>query len=519
MQLIPDILLNTAAERPAAPAVWFNGVWHHYGQIATAAVGFSAFLKEIGVRPGDRVAIVWENSTDYITAHFGCLASGAVEVSLNTELRPGDIAALLNDCEVSVLIASGKLIHRWGAALSQVPMLRHLVTDFTVSDATHLPASLDTHRFDRDSSTVEWGELEVPAKPDDLASIVYTSGSTGQPKGVMLSHRNLCSNTQSIVEYLKLTPEDRMMVVLPFHYIYGRSLLYTHFLSGGSIVLDNRFAFPAAILKTMVEQEVTCFAGVPSTYSILLRKTDFARRKFPKLRLLTQAGGALAPALQREIRTSFPNANLFVMYGSTEASPRLTYLPPEWLDRKLGSIGMAIPGVDVFVADQEGNELPHGQAGEVLARGPNIMLGYWNNPGATQQVLRNGIYYTGDLGYKDPDGCIFLTGRSRDFIKPGGNRVSSLEVEERISEIPGVVEVAVFGVPDDLMGEAIKAVIVTRDESVTASRVREYLQSKLALYKIPTRMEFTDALPKNNAGKVLKTELLERHRKSVSIET
>ena len=263
----------------------------------------------------------------------------------------------------------------------------------------------------------------------------------------MLSHQNLVSNMRSIAEYLGLLPSDRMMVVLPFHYIYGRSLLYTHFLSGGSLVIDNRFAFPVAVLNTMEEQKVTCFAGVPSTFSILLRKTDVGKRRFPHLRLVTQAGGPMAPVLQEEVVRTFRPAKLYIMYGSTEAAPRLTYLDPDLLPRKLGSIGRAIPNVEVIVADENGNRLPPGTTGEVVARGANIMLGYWKDPNGTAAVLRHGYYFTGDLGYEDADGCIFLTGRAREIIKAGGNRVSAKEIEEQIMEIAEVVEVAVIGVP------------------------------------------------------------------------
>jgi long-chain acyl-CoA synthetase len=508
--LVSDILYDSARGCADRPAVWFEGKWRTYGELSQAVNAFAEFLASANVRPGERVATLLENSFDFIVAHFGALAAGAVEVSLNTDLKSEDLRSLLLDCEAAVLIASHKHALQWTVILEELPALRLVLTDLPSDQLPRVPARIVVHSLAE--ATSRGGSENVPALrvASDLASIVYTSGSTGRPKGVMLSHLNLVSNMRSIVQYLGLLPTDRMMVVLPFHYIYGRSLLYTHFLSGGSIVIDNRFAFPTAVLKTMEEQEVTCFAGVPSTFSILVRKTDIARRRFPHLRLLTQAGGAMAPALQQEVARTFAPAKLYVMYGSTEAAPRLTYLDPDLLPRKWGSIGRAIPNVEVIIADENGNRLPPRATGELAARGLNIMLGYWKDPKGTAAVLRHGYYFTGDLGYEDEDGCIFLTGRAREIIKAGGNRVSAKEIEEHIVAITEVVEAAVIGIPDEILGEAIKAFIVLRDTSLTEYQIRAHLQRHLAPFQQPKFIEFTDALPKNQAGKILKTELRQK---------
>jgi acyl-CoA synthetase (AMP-forming)/AMP-acid ligase II len=344
----------------------------------------------------------------------------------------------------------------------------------------------------------------------DLASLVYTSGVTGKPKGVMLSHRNLVSNARSVVEYLGLVPQDRMMVVLPFYYIYGRSLLYTHFLSGGSLVVDNRFAYPAVILNTMQEQEATCLAGVPTTFSILLNRSDLRSRAFPHLRFVTQAGGGMSKSLQQAVAEVFHPARLFVMYGATEAAPRLTYVEPDDLPRKWGSIGTAIPGMEVIVADEEGRRLPPHVQGEIAARGPGIMMGYWKDPEATAQVLRHGYYFTGDLGFADEDGYMFLTGRARDMIKTGGNRVSAKEIEDVVSSIPGVVETAVIGVADEILGEAIKVFAVPASPDLTEEVLKSELKQRLPLFKHPKWVELRSALPKNQSGKILKSELAEQ---------
>jgi acyl-CoA synthetase (AMP-forming)/AMP-acid ligase II len=507
--LVQAILEQTARAHPDKPAVWFNNVWKTYGEIDLEADLMAGFLAQLGVSKGDRVAILLENSFDFISAHFGALKAGAVEVSLNTELTAPALKQLLFDCEANVLVAGSKFASQWSGIINDLPELRHVLVDRAPRQPLPATPRVQQHFF---SDVFQFSPEPVnpPSRIDvDLASIIYTSGSTGEPKGVMLSHLNLVSNTKSIVQYLKLRESDRMMVVLPFYYVYGRSLLYSHFLSGGSLVIDNRFAFPVTVLNTMRDLEVTGFAGVPSTFSILLNKSDLKSRVFPKLRFVTQAGGGMVPALQKEVVEAFHPARLFVMYGSTEAAPRLTYVEPEVLPKKWGSIGRAIPNVEVIVSDEHGNRLPPGVPGEIAARGSNIMMGYWKSPAATAEVLRNGYYFTGDLGYEDEDGYIFLTGRSRDIIKVGGNRVSSKEIEDTALEIPGVLETAVIGVPDDILGEAIKIFVVPGNPTLTEEEVRNHLQRNLPAFKHPKWVQLCESLPKNQSGKILKAVLRE----------
>ncbi len=504
---LPDILALSARDHADRPAAWFQGTWMTYGQLQREATSFAAFLLERGIASGDRVALLLENGFDYIVSHFGILLAGAVEVSLNSDLKASDLESLLVDCEAVGLVAGRKQASEWTHVLARVPTLRFVATDLAGS---RLPDSSDGPRCYSLADAKGWRSTEGKGwarNDEDLASIVYTSGSTGKPKGVPLTHGNLLSNTRSIIEYLGLGPSDRMLVVLPFHYIYGRSLLYTHFLSGGSIVIDNRFAYPSAILATMEEQEATCFAGVPSTFAILLRKTDAARRSLPRLRLLTQAGGAMAPSLQREVAAAFPQAALWIMYGSTEASPRLTALNPRLLPQKWGSIGSAIPGVEVRIVDEAGSPLPPNAVGELIARGPNIMKGYWKDDEASAQVLRDGWYWTGDLGYADEDGCLFLTGRAREIIKSGGNRIGVREIEDKLLEIPGVSEAAVVGVADEILGEAIHASVVTTDPSTTEKEIRGYLRTRLPIFKQPKWIDILDEMPRNSAGKIMKEQL------------
>jgi acyl-CoA synthetase (AMP-forming)/AMP-acid ligase II len=353
-------------------------------------------------------------------------------------------------------------------------------------------------------------DSESAAKDDDLAAIIYTSGSTGTPRGVMLTHRNITANTDSIVQYLGLASADRVMVVLPFYYVYGLSLLHTHIAVGGTLVLDNRFAFPNVVLKAMREHAVTGFAGVPSTFALLLHRSNLASTPLPALRYVTQAGGAMPPARIQEWLRVLPQVPFFVMYGATEASARLTYLPPEELLKRPGSIGRAIPNVDVRVLRDDGQAADVGEVGELVARGPNIARGYWGRPEETQERFGPDGYRTGDLGYVDQDGFFHLVGRRNEMLKIGAHRVSPREIEDILHEHPAVHEAAVVGAPDEILGEAAVAYVVLRDGLQATDRdLILFARSRVPEHKVPVRVAIVAEIPKTPAGKLDKRALQE----------
>jgi acyl-CoA synthetase (AMP-forming)/AMP-acid ligase II len=340
------------------------------------------------------------------------------------------------------------------------------------------------------------------------AEIIFTSGSTGKPKGVMISHKNLIANTSSIVEYLQLTPDDRMMVVLPFYYCYGLSLLHTHLRVGGSIVFNNAFIFLGGVLKSLVDYRCTGFAGVPSHFQILLRKSDsFKQTKFPDLKYVTQAGGKLAPIFIDEFREAHPDIRFVVMYGQTEATARLSWLPPEVYDRRKGSMGKGIPGVELRVVNEKAEYIKPGETGEVIARGDNIMMGYFADEEGTKNAIRNGWLYTGDLGTVDEDGYIYLTARSKEIIKVRGKRISPKEVEAVILALPEVIDCTIEGVEDEIEGEMLKATVTVRKESIssiTREKLIHHCSQHLALFKVPQVYEFRDDLTISATGKKIK---------------
>jgi acyl-CoA synthetase (AMP-forming)/AMP-acid ligase II len=503
-------MLEASTERAGQSVALVHGdIRATYEEIESRANQLAGCLRQRGVLRGDRIALLAENSLDYVVGFFGILKAGACVVALNSANKPRTSRRLLADSGAVALVT--RLAQARGdlpELVAESPWLRFVVTDRS-SPRWALPAGLELVTAPQIASLSD-DRPDVAVTQDDLAAILYTSGSTGMPRGATLSHRNLAANTQQILAYLGLTAQDSVLAVLPFHYSFGNSLLLTHFKVGGRVVLDNRFAFPQVVLDTLVSEAVTGFSGVPSTYAILCAKSDFLQRDYPALNYLTQAGGAMSPALTSRIRETLPERiKLYVMYGQTEASARLSYLPPERLMSKLGSIGIAIPGVKLTVCRPDGSECEAGEVGEIVAEGDNIMLGYWNDPKETAQILKNGRLHTGDLGRKDQDDYIFVVDRIKNMIKSGAHRVSAKEVEETIAELPQVVEVCVVGVPDELLGEAIEAFVVRSSAAgLNEQAVLQHCRRHLALFKLPRSVTFLEKLPKSSAGKIIKAELV-----------
>ena len=467
-----------------------------YAQFWAQAQDFAAHLHTQGLNAGDRVALILPNRIEAAVACYGTWLAGGVVVPLNAQARVRDFLPWLQHCAA-----------------------RHVVYEAGHADAEQALAQLDPMPA---STVLVDAQPLCPARahgngiqaqdidPATLALILYTSGTTGAPKGVMLSHANLLANAEAVVAYLKLVPEDRVLSVLPFYYAYGESVLHTHLISGACVVLAPNLLFPHLVLKVLAQERATGFSGVPSTFALLLQHVVLGEHDLSSLRYLTQAGGAMSPALTQRLREALPHPLLFVMYGQTEATSRISWLPPHKLDEKLGSVGIPVQGLEWKILGDDHTPAAQGEAGEVWVRGDNVMLGYWMNPEATAAVLQDGWLRTGDMGCLDADGYLFLQGRRSDMIKTGAHRVHPTDVEEVIADIPGISEVAVVGVDDEVLGQVIKAFVVATSLPPRAEdRIKAHCRTRLASYKIPRHIVFVDALPRTASGKVRRIQLME----------
>ena len=472
-------------------------------------------LKSNGISKGDRIALLFENSIDYIISYYAASKLGAVAAPLNPGLKPDGFQYLLDDLEPAVIISNYKC--------------ERLLKAVNIDDSiTKLIIIKNPKQKWRDYSipVINFEDGIVPQEgpippetstPNDLANIIYTSGSTGSPKGVMLSHRNLVVNTQSICQYLSLSHEDIQMVVLPFFYVMGQSLLNTHMAVGGTLVINNRFLYPADVVNQMIDEKVTGFSGVPSTYAYLLNRSPLAsvKAKLLALRYCSQAGGHMALSIKQDLRKALPiHTKIYIMYGATEASARLTYLDPYFFNQKMRSIGKPIPDVSIRILDENGMEVPDGQEGELVASGPNIMRGYWKDPEETSRVLTKNGYHTRDIGYRDSDGFLFVKGRKDGLIKTGGHRVNPTEIEDVLMATNHLIETIVVGIPDKLLGKKLTALAVPKNEECSSRLLMEACIKALPKYKWPDDIFFVRMLPKNANGKIDRVKCIETAQKT-----
>jgi acyl-CoA synthetase (AMP-forming)/AMP-acid ligase II len=482
-----DYLLVTARSKDTALITEQTSLTH--ADLRAAVNRVAQPLIEAGVGPADRVGLLGNNSPFWVAAYLAILKLGAVVVPFSATLKSPQLQTRLKLIDCRAICLDNTLHRRLKPGL---PPNTPLIFDDVLRGP---PVASD---------------LALPTAPVSIeqdAVLIFTSGTTARPRIVRLTHRNIQANTNSIIDYLNLTAAERMMAILPFDYCFGASLLHTHLRVGGSLVL-SRFLYPESVLDLLDATACTGLAGVPSVYQTLLRNTTFPARNLTSLKKVQQAGGKLQPVLIKELVAAVPHGDVFVMYGQTEATARLSYLPPALLDTKLGSVGRGIPGVKLQVLDQTGVPVAPGDVGEIVARGDNISPGYLDDPAATAQKFVNGALHTGDLATVDADGYISIVDRQADFIKSLGYRVSSQSVEAHILELPDVVSAAAIGVPDPAQGEAIWVYLTLRAGSTLSPQtVIEHCRRNLARQMVPQQIEIVRVLPLNSNGKVIKSAL------------
>lgn len=498
-------LLERSCERDAGhEAIFDESRRLSYGELWQSICKLATFFRSQGFTPGSRVALYSEASLDYVIAYYAVAAAGGVSVPLNAAAHPAESLRLIEHTEPVWVLIDGELPH----ALTIVQKLPPATKVLAIGGVTRLDGAKFTALADALGSVNGHTSAAATVHANDAASIIYTSGTTGRPKGVVLSHGNLVSNVEAVISYLGLGPDDRTVSPLPLYYSYGNSVLHTHLAAGAAIGFERSLAYPPVFMERLKRERATGLSGVPSTFALLVKRGAFEKCTLPTLRYITQAGGAMPHALTEELRSRLPGARLYLMYGQTEAAARLAFLPPEALSDKHKCVGRPIPGVQIEVRNELGARTAPREVGELWAAGPNVMLGYWRDPEASAAAIVAGWLRTGDLGFVDEDGFLYLVGRRTEMIKTGAHRIAPEEIEEVIRTFEDVDDVAVVGVPDEILGQAIKAYVVPiPGASLDTMTLRAHCRQLLPMYKVPKYVELASLLPRTSSGKLQRSVL------------
>ncbi|MHB1844797.1 MAG: class I adenylate-forming enzyme family protein [Deltaproteobacteria bacterium] len=508
-----DYLSHSAGRLPNKVALVCAGGRYSFGELESRSNALANALVRRGVERGDRVVVFAENGVEAVLAFWAALKANAVAVLVNPLTKRDKLAYLLNDSQATALIADGDLASVFVDAVASAPNLETVLVGGEIPD-TLLEALPGGERL---AGALAGGPSEPPPARRglevDLAAIIYTSGSTGEPKGVMLTHRNMLSAASSIATYLRMVEDDVVLNALPLAFDYGLYQLILAARVGARLVLERSFAFPMGIVERMAEEGVTGFPGVPTVFAMLAELRSLKGAKLPRLRYVTNTAAALPPKHIALLKELFPEALIFSMYGLTECK-RCSFLPPEDLERKPGSVGVAIPNTELWVVSEDDRRLGPNEVGQLVIRGPTVMRGYWGKPEATASKLRPGplpgeqVLYTGDLCKLDEDGYLYFVGRMDDIIKSRGEKVAPKEVEAALVAIPGVKESAVIGVPDDRLGQAVKAyVVLEQGVALSPKAIQLECQKRLEPFMVPKQVVVVSELPKTSSGKIKKTEL------------
>jgi amino acid adenylation domain-containing protein len=508
-----DYVIDSAQRLPEKVAIVCRERRVTYGEFERQSNALAHALKRRGVRRGDRVIVFADNTVEAAVSFFGILKADAVVSMVNPQTKEDKLAYLLNDCRARAIISDGHLASILAPAARKT---RYLATSI-------VSGKVDPAVLSGMPGAVSWGEALV-GEPDgaapprhnldiDLASIIYTSGSTGDPKGVMLTHRNMLTAATSITTYLENVEEDVILGVLPLSFDYGLYQLIMACRMGARLILERSFTYPAEVLNTVVSEGVTGFPGVPTIFAILTGLRNVEQYDFSKIRYVTNTAAALTTKHIEMLQRTFPKAKVFSMYGLTECK-RCTYLPPADIGRKQLSVGVAIPNTELWIVNEKNERVGPGDVGQLVIRGATVMRGYWEKPDETAKKLRPGplpgemVLYTGDFCRLDEDGYLYFVGRMDDIIKSRGEKVAPKEVESAIANIPGVREVAVIGVPDAILGQAIKALVVLDDGSKIGEQdILAVCSQRLENFMVPKFVEIIAELPKTTTGKIKKTGL------------
>ncbi|MGM0898754.1 MAG: fatty acid--CoA ligase family protein [Bacillota bacterium] len=492
-------------------AYTFMGKETNYGEFDQSVSKFAGALQELGVEKGDHVAFLLSNTPHFLISLYATMRIGATAVPINPIYSPDEIAYIVNNSDAKVVVALDALLPLVEKAHQALPAVETYViceTDPSTGDKmAQLPDAVKgkVRSFTQLLATSQAFDGTVDIAEDDNAVILYTSGTTGKPKGAMLTHGNLYSNARDVAEYLQITPDDRVVATLPVFHVFALTVVVNApLMQGATIVLVPRFT-PQDVFAATKASKATVFAGVPTMFNFMYQLPDVDPADFASVRLAISGGSAMPVALLHNFEDKF-NVRISEGYGLSEASP-VTCFNPIDRERKAGSIGTSIINVENKVVNELGEEVPVGEVGELIVRGPNVMKGYYKMPEETQAAIQDGWLYTGDLAKVDEEGYFYIVDRKKDMIIVGGYNVYPREVEEVLFAHPAIVEAAVVGLPDADFGESVNAYVVLKDDSVSVEELKDYCAEHLAKYKVPRHMEILDELPKNTTGKILRRSL------------
>ncbi|RWB34090.1 MAG: AMP-dependent synthetase [Mesorhizobium sp.] len=510
--LLHDYLTHAASRVCDKVALVCGGQRVTYGELEARSNAIAQHLASAGVARGDRVMIFADNTVETVVAFWAVLKANAVVCIVNPLTKSDKLDYLLNDCRPTALITDRHLHSIFSEPARNCPSLRRVIVSGPIID-TELAGLPHAVRWD---SVVAADGSVPPARrciDIDLAAIIYTSGSTGEPKGVMLTHRNMTAACTSIASYLKLCEDEVILNVLPLAFDYGLYQMIMAFRTGARLVLERSFAFPAQILGLIKEERVTGFPGVPTIFAALSDLKSLKDHDFSSIRYVTNTAAALPLKHILMLQDLFPDARIYSMYGLTECK-RCTYLPPEDLERKPLSVGVAIPNTEMWIVDEHDKPVGPDVVGQLVIRGATVMKGYWGKPEATARKLKPGplpgeqVLYTGDDCRMDAEGYLYFIGRGDEIIKSRGEKIAPKEVENALLDIPGVREAAVIGVPDELLGQAVKAFVVIEQGRIVGERqLQKECQRRLENFMVPKSIVIVPSLPMTDTGKLKKTAL------------
>jgi amino acid adenylation domain-containing protein len=514
---LQDCLRASAGRLPDKVALVCQRGRLTYGAIEDESNRLANALVSRGVKRGDRVIILAENTAETVVAFWASLKANAVACPISGLIKGPKLAALIDDCTPAAVVGTSRHVQVLADASQVRPLPRVVI----------LAGPLDAFRREaRCREAVGWDEAVGPESGAtaprplnidiDLASLIYTSGSTGAPKGIMLTHRNMIAAATSITSYLESREDDVVIDALPLSFDYGLYQVIMAFKMGATVVLERSFTYPTQVLKAMASEGVTAFPGVPTMFATLAEMAELDAYDFSRVRYVTNTAAAIHPKHVAFIRRTFRAARFYSMYGLTECK-RCTYLPPEDLDRKPDSVGIAIPNTELWIVDEDGNRVGPNTVGQLVIRGATVMKGYWNKPEATARRLRAGplpgqqVLYTGDYCRQDEDGYLYFVSRMDDIIKTRGEKVAPKEVEAALLDIPGVSEAAVVGIPDTILGQAIKAfVVLSPGAALTKQEILFECRARLEPHMVPRDVDVVSEIPRTTSMKARKVDLTAR---------